>query len=268
MRLTRTTPVQASQDVVNERRKSIDSQFIFLIFILVFINSAKVFAADVTAPDPTLVEDKYSLKADLEAFAEVRKNIPEDKRKENDERAFMDQMMSDLSKSPSEIRNRFSSIVYKKRNLFNKDMIKARESFSKNEKKMRDEFNKEQSEVRKSFQKKKVSSEERKEFFEDVEAKRKDFYLDIKEKRDEFEADVREKRRNFDDYIRSKTDEFNQLHRDYIKRYEENKKSQSDFKKQAAERKKNLQKELEIEYETIKKQSPIILQPYSVEGHD
>lgn len=206
-----------------------------------------------------LVDENYSLKADREALEALRKNIPEEVRKENDEKAFMDGLVSDLSRSPSEVRNQFSSIVNKKRSAFNKDMTKAREQFGKQQKKEREEFTKELADQRKSFAKKKVTSDERKEFYDELESKRKDFYENQKEKRDSFEADMRDKRKNFDDYIRSKTDEFNQLHRDYSKRFEENKKALADQKKQAELKKKQLQQQLDQEYESIRKKDPTVL---------
>ncbi|MNT39909.1 hypothetical protein D3C72_1761940 [compost metagenome] len=44
------------------------------------------------------------------------------------------------------------------------------------------------------------------------------------------------------------------MHRDYTKRYEENKKALADQKKQAAEKARDLQKNIDQEYENIKKQ--------------
>ncbi|HWU41873.1 MAG TPA: hypothetical protein VN132_00505, partial [Bdellovibrio sp.] len=44
---------------------------------------------------PPLVDEKYSLKADREAMDKLRQNIPEQVKKENDEKAFMDDMMTD-----------------------------------------------------------------------------------------------------------------------------------------------------------------------------
>lgn len=236
---------------------------IYVLFLtLVVLLSAIESRAQNEGPESTsLVDENYSLKADREAFEELRKNIPANVKKENDEKAFMDGLVSDLSRSPSEVRNKFSSIVNKKRSLFNKDMTKAREQFNKIQKKERDEFTKDLADKRKDFAKKKSTSDERKEFYDDHESKRKDFYADQKEKRDEFEADMRDKRKNFDDYIRSKTDEFNQLHRDYSKRFEENKKALSDQKKQAELKKKQQQQDLDKEYEAIRKQDPTILGP-------
>lgn len=255
---------KASRDHNINRPKSIGWTIFNLISVTFLLSSAKVYGMEGStsaSSDSSLMDDKYSLKADLNAFEELRKNIPPEKRKENDEKAFMDQMMSDLTKSPAEVRGRYSSIVNKKRDLFNKDMIKARQKFSGEEKKEREKYTKEQSEVRKDFSKKKVTSDERREFFQELEAKRKEFYLEQKEKRDEFEEEIRGKRRNFDDYMRAKADEFNQLHRDYTKRYEENKKLQADLKRKNEEKKKQFIKDLDQEYDPVRKKDPTILEP-------
>lgn len=213
----------------------------------------------------TLVEDKYSLRADREALESLRKDIPAEVRKENDEKAFMDGMMSDLSRNPSEVRSRFSSVLNKKRDLFNKDMNKARETFNQEQRKEREAFTAEQGELRKSFSGKKVDAAERRAFFDDLDLKRKNFYANQKEKRDEFEAGSRDKRKDFDDYVKSKNDEFNQLHRDYTKRFEEAKRAKLEMQKQAEGQRKQQDKNLEEQYEPIRKLPPTILEPGSGE---
>lgn len=265
MRLTRTIRNEKSLELESNRQRSIKLIFLFSICCLSNFSTSKVHAGEAQLSAPGLVDDKYSLKADLEALAELRKNIPPEKRKENDEKAFMDQMMDDLSKSPSEIRGKFFSILSKKRDIFSKDMSKIRQDFTNKQHKARDLFIKEQSEARKEFLEKKVSPEERRSFYSDLEGKRKDFYSMQREKRDEFEADIRDKRKNFEDYIRAKTDEFNQRHRDFTKRYEENKRTQADLKRQTTERKKHFDAELEREYKPIREKKAKLLEP-NVEG--
>lgn len=223
---------------------------------LILVVSPQAWTKEGPDNEQVLVDEKYSLKADREALKALRKDIPQERKVENDEKAFMDQMMMDLTKRPGEIRSRFNSILSKKRTQFNKDMTKSRQDFTHAQKKEREGFMKEQADARKTFSKRKVTSEERREFFADLEGRRKDFYSSQKEKRDAFEADIQDKRKNFNDYVKSRTDEFNQLHRDYTKRYEENKKLLGDQKKQAAEKEKQLQQKLEEEYSAIKSKEP------------
>lgn len=170
--------------------------------------------------DTPIVQDQYRLKEDREAFAELRKELPDDKKGQNDEKALILNMMSDLKHSPTEIREKFDSLVIKKRDLFQKDMDKHREEYVKKERKDRENFTKMVEFDRKKFIENKHSSDEKSEFFADQDTRRQDFYSDQREKRDEFEANVRDQRKNFDDYIRAKTMEFNQEHRAYSKRYE------------------------------------------------
>lgn len=176
--------------------------------------------------DAPLVEDKYRLSADRQALEEIRSEVPEDRRRENDELAFALQWMGETKKSPSEIREKFNSAVSKKRSQFQRDMEKRRETFVRKERADREAFQKEQESLRKDFRGRKATADERKPFFDDIEQKRRDFYADQREKRDAFEADMRDRRKNFDDYVREKTSEFNQEHRAYTRRYDDLKKEQ------------------------------------------
>ncbi len=180
--------------------------------------------------DAPLVDEQYSLKEDRAHFEELRKNVPPEQRRENDELATMESFFSDLKKNSSDVRARFQKLLTKKRDLFNKDMTKKRESFVKNERKTREEFIKNIEQERKAYgEDKKQSREQRKSFFDQIDLKRKDFFASQKEKRDEFEADMRDSRKNFEDYIKEKTNSFNQEHKAFIKRQEEEKK-QSEMK--------------------------------------
>ena len=85
------------------------------------------------SPSAPLVQDQYRLKEDREAFNEIRKDIPDDKKKQNDEMALVLNWMSDIQRPPGDVREKFDSIVTKKRNLFQKDMEKHREEFVKKE---------------------------------------------------------------------------------------------------------------------------------------
>ncbi|MEK6774938.1 MAG: hypothetical protein AABY64_13435 [Bdellovibrionota bacterium] len=206
---------------------------VLVLFFLLW-SSSTVFGLDDEKVKP-LVDDKYRLSKDREELDKLRQQIPEEKRKENDEVAFTLSLMSELRLAPSEVREKFNTAIRKKRDLFNKDMKKYREDFTKNEKSDRDKFIKEIDADRKSRVGKKWSSDERKEFNEKIEARRKDFYMDQKEKREEFEATIRDQRKNFEDYAREKTNDFNQEHRAYVKRFEEFKKQKNEEKKQDQE---------------------------------
>ncbi len=167
-----------------------------------------------------LVEDSYRLKEDRQKFDEIRKDIPPERAQENDEKAFIAGLTSDITRHPEAVREKFSSIVRKKRELFNKDLEKSRNEFTKQERKDREAFNKNSELQRKEFTKDKHTNDERKDFFGDIDQKRKDFYTEQREKRDDFEANIREKRKNFEDYMREQNNDFNYEHRIYTKKHD------------------------------------------------
>ncbi len=186
--------------------------------------------------DRPLVQEKYLLKKDQESLQELRKEIPEDIKKQNDETAYIYSMMAEVSVEPSRIREQFQSKIRKKRELFDKDMTKERELFTKNERKIRDEFLKNQSKKRDLFFASKPTKEKRDEFFKEHEDIRKEYFATEREQRAEFDSSVRERRSSFEDYIREMTNKFNQEHRDYSKRYD-------DFKKKKEKEKEEKEKE-------------------------
>lgn len=175
-------------------------------------------SADETRPS---VDPKYSLTADREAFAEIREQVPAEKKIENDELAYMAGLFSDLQKSPSQIRTQFDALLRKKRSQFDKDITKERENFNKEERKKREAFLKEQKQARDSFNRGKQERDVKNEFYKEQDQKRSAYFADERDRRNDFESDVRERRKSFDDYIRQKNTEFNQEHRSYSQKYQE-----------------------------------------------
>lgn len=174
--------------------------------------------------DRPLVDAKYSLAADREALNEMRSQVPEDKKKQNDEMAYLLGLFANPEKSPSEIRQQFDTLVRKKRGQFDKDITRERENFNKSERKKREDFLKEQKQVRDDFNKTKQDRDKKSDFYRDQDQKRSEYFADERDRRNDFESDVRERRKNFEDYVREKTTEFNQEHRAFSKRQEELKK--------------------------------------------
>lgn len=181
---------------------------LFLIQLLSCQVATKREAGD-SAETPTMVDPKYSISKDRAEFEQIRKSIPNDVKKVNDEKALMADLFLEVKRSPEEIRDKYDSLARKKRDLFNKDMTKAREEYNKNERKKREDFTKSLDEERKEFLQTKVNAEKRSDFFSEQDEKRRNFSAEQKDKREEFESDIREKRKNFEDYYKEKYDEFN-----------------------------------------------------------
>lgn len=185
--------------------------------------------ADSAAP---LVADEVSLKADRSQLSELRKDIPDEVQRENDELALVLNLMTNGDEEPSKIRERFNKAVRDRRSKMDKDLRKKREDFSRDERRKREDTLKKFKDERDAFAKDKHSSDERKRFFEDQELKRKDFFADQSDKRKAFESEMLETRKNFEDYVREKTNRFNQEIRAYTSTYNERRKAES-LKKQS-----------------------------------
>lgn len=160
------------------------------------------------AKKPAMVDAKYSLAKDRTELAKLRESLPPEVRNQNDEKAFLAELMGEVKYPPETVREKFNNLVRKKRELFNKDMNKSRAEFGKNERKTRDNFTRNLTEERDKFLRTKVDREKRADFFNQQDEDRRTFTAEQKEKRDEYEADVREKRKNFDDYLKEKSDDF------------------------------------------------------------
>lgn len=161
------------------------------------------------AKKPAMVDAKYSLAKDRAELDKLRESLPPEVRNQNDEKAFLAELMGEVKYPPETVREKFSNLVRKKRELFNKDMNKSREEFGKVERKTREGFTRTLTEEREKFLKSKVDREKRADFFNQQDEDRRTFMAEQKEKRDEYEADVREKRKNFEDYLKEKSDDFN-----------------------------------------------------------
>lgn len=181
--------------------------------------------------NPPLVEDKYRLMEDREKIEELRKDIPVEKRKENDEIAFNLQWMNEIRLNPSDIRSKFSQHLSRKRNLFNKDMTTARTEFSKEEKRKRDEFNQMMNQERATIARRHKNSKSKKELLDELDYKRKDFSAKQKLERDTFEEEVRDKKKAFEDYWKQRSDSFNADLKAYTLEFNEKKKVEKQIEK-------------------------------------
>lgn len=159
--------------------------------------------------DQPLVQSEYKLKQDRKAFEELRKEVPPNKKEENDELAFLEQLFLNPLKNPSEIREQFNKGLRKKRDSLSQDLQRSRENFVKIERKERDSFSRKTQEKREQFKLQKPDRERTKEFYDELDLERKDFNAAQKDKRDLFEAQTQEARKNFDDYSKEKQTDFN-----------------------------------------------------------
>jgi hypothetical protein len=174
------------------------------------------------------VPDELSLKADRSALDEERKDIPEDKRRDNDELAALLQLIqAKPNQEPGEVRERFNKVIRDRREKSDKTFRRRREEFSKTETRSRESFLKTAKDERDSYLKSKHTSDDRKDFFDRQEDQRKSFFSDQTEKRNDFEAKMTDDRKTFEDYIKEKTSQFNDEMRAYTAAYYDRQKGEA-----------------------------------------
>jgi hypothetical protein len=181
---------------------------------------------------------EMSLKADREQLAEMRKEIPAEKQKSNDELALSLNLMKQGTERPEMVRDKFTVLVEKKRTAFRDKVQKLRENYRKSETKRREEFLDEQKAKRADYLKTKRKVDETREYFADQDKDRQSFFSDERDRRASFESEISSQSKDFDSYMREKLNEFNEQYRLYAKQYVEKAKEKSavtggapDFKK-------------------------------------
>jgi hypothetical protein len=181
--------------------------------------------------------DEVSLKADRIKLDRLRKDVPAETRKENDELALILDTMKNSDEEPSQVRERFNRILRERRTVNDRDLRKLRDDFSSTERRNRESFLRDLQAERDKFTKRKTTSEERQKFFNDQDTRRREFFATNGEKRNTFEATSGDRRKTFEDYAREKTNQFNQLHREYTTEFYERRKNEA-LKKRSEEKAK------------------------------
>lgn len=170
-------------------------------------------------------ELEISLKADRDHLAELRKDIPEEKRKSNDELALQLGIMKQGTEQPSVIRDRYNGMVQKRREAFRNKAQRLREDFRKEETKRREEFLKAHQRRREDFSKSKHDTTENREFFAEQDKLRQRYFSDERDRRQAFESEINSQSKDFESYMRERGKEFDEQHRAYSKQFYEKSKN-------------------------------------------
>ena len=168
---------------------------------------------------------EVSLAGDRKSIEEMRKNIPEPVRTENDLlRETLNMMGGEVKERPEKIRNRFNKQMRKMRNKYTKESRKKREKHKKEARKKRERFLKELKKEREDFNDRKPTREQRKDFYNEQDEKRKEFFADERDKQKDFTSTMREESNDFNAMVRDRNRAFNREHRIYKKKYDEHQK--------------------------------------------
>ncbi len=177
--------------------------------------------------------DEVSLAADRTEYDKLRKDIPEEKRQENDELALILQSIhqnSGSNEEPGRIRERFNRVMRDRRDKHDKNLRKRREEASKADKAKRDEFLNAMKKDRATYmntKSKKATPSERQAFFTEQEQRRQAYFSAEADRRREFESIISDERRTFEDQARETTNRFNEEMRNYTTAYYDRKKAET-----------------------------------------
>lgn len=192
--------------------------FIRLVFLVSVLTLS--FVSPVVADDSEKEESsaqELSLKQDREALNELRKDIPEDVKRENDDLAFILKLFDDKSRKPGRIRSQFNKIYNRTRKQKQREFKQERKEYTRAEKKRRKAYLSEAKKKRKAFLATDADKEAKKEFFADERTARRDFFSDEKEKRKDFESDIRARQKEFDNFLKDRRKDFDDRFRQFKK---------------------------------------------------
>lgn len=208
---------------------SVGKFYLFSICVFIFTigcaittkdrGSESSLAAGSAAQPETSAE--LSLSEDRKQIEELRKDIPEPKKTDNELLRETLALLGEVSEPPQKHRDRFEKMIRKIRNDYQKQSRKTREAFTKNERQKREDFLNKLKEDRAEFLDDKPDKRRRDKFFNEQEVKRREFTAEERDLRQEFEGDAREKERDFSGLVREKTNEFYRELKLYEKRYQD-----------------------------------------------
>jgi len=166
-----------------------------------------------------------SLSDDQKKIEEMRKGIPPEKRKQNDELKAVLELFGEVRQPPEQIRDKYQRIMQRAQDEFRHRTQKEREEFDRNERKTRDKFMADLKSEREEFDRKKHDSEKRKSFYDDQDSRRRSFNATERDKRDDFNTRARQVSDDFRSDAHEKELEFTSQYRAYTQRYNDWKKA-------------------------------------------
>lgn len=168
---------------------------------------------------PSEYPSEVSLKGDQAKIEALRKGIPLEVKKENDQlKAELHRWKVGKTK-PEVLRSRFRAGISKLRQKKSRQWKRMRKDFSRQQKDERTAFYKEQKKVREKFLSTKPESEARSEFRRRQGEERDRFRADQRAYRDQFNADLRDKRKAFQQEMKDRWTEFRQEYPEYQRNY-------------------------------------------------
>lgn len=188
----------------------------------------------VSTPTEKKAKPEVSLAEDRKTVEELRQNIPEPIRSDNDLLKETLSLLGEVKLPPQRHRQRFDRLMRKIRDKHQKQTRKEREQFTKKQKKDRDQFLATLKKEREEFKDKKTERDERKEFYDQQDARRKEYFANERDARKEFDSEMHSRNSDFNALMRDRQKDFSEELRVYKKNYDEM------LKQKKAERKRSV----------------------------
>lgn len=158
----------------------------------------------------------YRPSEDRAALEALRKDIPPTVQAENDEKAFIEELLpADLSRSPEEARQKFNSTLQRKREKFNSAMSRERNAFQKLQQKEREDFGKETEKRRSEIKRKNLKKDRLKDAYDVIEQDRKDFNSQQRDASDKYYENYKAKQAEFSEQLKDLQSRFDLKFKDY-----------------------------------------------------
>lgn len=164
---------------------------------------------------------EMSLQEDRDALKDLRREVPAETQKANDELALYLGLIKQGTESPQNVRDKFNNLVLKKRATFREKVESLRNKFRDDETKKREKFMGDQQSKRDAFLRKKRDYKDRNEFMNDLEKDRLKFFADERSRRSNFESEISAQSKDFDSYMRERQKQFDEQYRIYSKKFSE-----------------------------------------------
>ncbi len=176
-----------------------------------------------------LAQNEVSLKDDQKTIEELRENIPEDIKSENDQLGFILKLFDDKTRRSDSIQREFDKYISRLRKEHDTLAKQKRNQFTKNEKSSRNDFLAKSKDARLNFLKDKPVTDKRKEFFENERTERQAYFSTEKDQRKDFESNIKSEKSDFEDKIKRIRKDFDEKKKVFLREQKE----LEDLKKQS-----------------------------------
>lgn len=164
------------------------------------------------------LQKEIRLSDDNQQISELRKSLPEQKRRDNDDLAEYLKKIELAQKDPDRARNEWSQLIQKRREKFRDATNKLRETYSADERKRREDFTKEQNKKKDELRNRKLKPQASQEAFAKLGEEQREYFNNERLRRKDFEAEVQVQMKDFEHMVRERQQAFNEQLRAYKKK--------------------------------------------------